>query len=163
ELETQWSTSFERALQRGAYAAVAHILPQTRACNNIPWKAWRNRVIPASLFRDYQRAKKMVSERRYDEALNLYHQGLIKDANNIDMRYDVGQLYERLGLYPDALYNYLSLVGQLFPSRLRARWNFIVLWSEKGRRDSFVIWYRYVIVLSLGAPLARELLYPDWK
>ena len=163
ELETQWSTSFERALQRGAYAAVAHILPQTRACNNVPWVAWRRRVIPASLFRDYQRAKKMVAERRYDEALNLYHQALIKDANNIDMRYDVGQLYERLGLYPDAVYIYLNLVDQLFPYRSRAWRVRIARWPKIGKRDSFVIWYRYVIVLSLGAPLVGELLYPDWE
>jgi hypothetical protein len=163
ELETQWSTSFERALQRGAYAAVAYILPQTRACNNVPWSAWRRRAIPVSLLRDYQRAKKMVAERRYDEALNLYHQALLKDANNIDMRYDVGQLYERLGLYPDALYNYLNLVDQLFPARSHTRWNHIVRWSGKGKRDSFVIWYRYVITLALGAPLARELLHPDWE
>jgi hypothetical protein len=163
ELETQWSTSFERALQRGAYAAVAHILPQTRACNNVPWSAWSRRVIPVSLFRDYQRAKKMVAERRYDEALNLYHQALIKDANNVDMRYDVGQLYERLGLYPDALYNYLNLVDQLFPHRSQARRARMVRWPKMGKRDSFVIWYRYVVVLALGAPLVRELLYPDWE
>jgi tetratricopeptide (TPR) repeat protein len=162
ELETQWSTSYERALQRGAYAAVAHILPQTKACRNVPWSAWRQRVLPASLFRDYQRAKKMVAERRYDEALNLYHQALIKDANNIDMRYDVGQLYERLGLYPDALYTYLNLVDQLFPYKPRAR-RARTRRPGMGKRDPFVIWYRYVVVLALGAPLARELLYPDWK
>jgi hypothetical protein len=88
----------------------------------------------------------------------LYHQALIKDANNIDLRYDVGQLYERLGLYPDALYTYLNLVDQLFPAKPRVRRR-----SARSRRDSFVIWYRYVIVLALGGPLARELLYPDWK
>jgi hypothetical protein len=162
ELETQWSTSFERALQRAAYAAVAHILPQTKACRSTPWHAWQTHILPTSLFRNYQRAKKMVAERRYDEALNLYHQALIQDANNIDMRYDVGQLYERLGLYPDALYTYLTLVDQLFPyksSSRRARSRR----SSMGKRDPFVIWYRYTVVLALAAPLARELLYPDWE
>ncbi|WP_300606011.1 hypothetical protein [Trebonia sp.] len=161
ELETQWSTSFERALQRGAYAAVAHILPQTKACGKVPWSSWRNRVMPVTLFRDYQRAKKMVAERRYDEALSLYHRALVIDANNIDMRYDVGQLYERLGLYPDALYTYFKLVDQLFPRGMHVRWPRIRIY-RKGKRDPFVIWYRYVIVLALGIPLARELLYPDW-
>jgi hypothetical protein len=160
ELETQWSNSFERALQRGAYAAVAHILPQTRACRNAPWAAWRRRVLPVSLFRDYQRAKKMVAERRYDEALHLYHQALIKDANNVDLRYDVGQLYERLGLYPDALYTYLDLIEQIFP-RPRQRQPHRVT-SAQGKRDRFVIWYRYVVLLALGGPLASELLHPDW-
>jgi hypothetical protein len=162
ELETQWSTSFERALQRAAYAAVAHILPQTKACRNTPWSAWRRHILPTSLFRNYQRAKKMVAERRYDEALNLYHQALIQDANNIDMRYDVGQLYERLGLYPDALYTYLTLVDQLFPYKTRSRRN-RTRRSDMGKRDPFVIWYRYTVVLVLAAPLARELLYPDWE
>lgn len=159
ELETQWSTSFERALQRGAYAAVAHILPQTRACRNVPWSAWRGRVLPASLFRDYQRAKKMVAERRYDEALDLYHHALVKDANNPDLRYDVGQLYERLGLYPDALYTYLNLVDELFPSKSRSHRRR----SGWGKQDKYVIWYRYVIVMASGAPLAKELLEPDWE
>ena len=163
ELGTQWSTSFERALQRGAYAAVAYILPQTRACKKVPWSAWRRYVIPPSLFRDYQRAKKMVSERRYDEALELYHQALIKDANNIDIRYDIGQLYERLGLYPDALHTYLSLIDQLFPNRSRAWLIRIIRPTRRGKRDAFVIWYRYVIVLALGSSLARELLHPDWE
>lgn len=159
ELETQWSTSFERALQRGAYAAVAHILPQTRACRNVPWSAWRGRVLPASLFRDYQRAKKMVAERRYDEALDLYHHALVKDANNSDLRYDVGQLYERLGLYPDALYTYLNLVDELFPSKSQSH----TRRSGLGKQEAYVIWYRYVIVMASGAPLAKELLQPDWK
>jgi Tetratricopeptide repeat len=47
-----------------------------------------------------------VGERRYDEALALYHSALRQDAGNIGMRYDVGQLYERLRLYPDALLVY---------------------------------------------------------
>ena len=162
ELETQWSTSFERALQRAAYAAVAYILPQTKACRNTPWSAWQRRILPTSLFRNYQRAKKMVAERRYDEALNLYHQALIQDANNIDMRYDVGQLYERLGLYPDALYTYLALVDQLFPYKARSR-RARTRRSDMGKRDPFVIWYRYAVVLALAAPVARELLYPDWE
>ena len=163
ELETQWSTSFERALQRAAYAAVAHILPQTKACRNTPWSGWQRRILPTSLFRNYQRAKKMVAERRYDEALNLYHQALIQDANNIDMRYDVGQLYERLGLYPDALYTYMILVDRLFPhNKTRARRS-LIRRSSTGKRDPFVIWYRYAVVLALAAPVARELLYPDWE
>lgn len=162
QLETQWSTSFERALQRGAYAAIAHILPQTWACRNVPWAAWRRRVLPVSLFRDYQRAKKMVAERRYDEALNLYHHALVKDANNIDLRYDVGQLYERLGLYPDALQTYLSLAERLFPRRSRWQIARLARWPGWGKRDHFVIWYRYVVVLALGPPVARELLCPDW-
>lgn len=162
ELETQWSTNFERALQRGAYAAVAHILPQTRACANAPWSSWRGRVMPVTLFRDYQRAKKMVAERRYDEALSLYHRALIVDANNIDIRYDIGQLYERLGLHSDALLTYLDLIDQLFPVELQKRWPHVRR-HIKGKRDSFVIWYRCVIVLALGAPLARELLRPDWS
>src|SRR6185437_12207789 len=44
ELETQWSSSFERALQRAAYAVGARILPQTRHCKDAPWTAWRGRV-----------------------------------------------------------------------------------------------------------------------
>jgi hypothetical protein len=163
ELKTQWSSSFERALQRAAYAVAAHILPQTRACRYAPWSAWRRRILPASLFRDYQRAKQMTAERRYDEALSLYHDAHIKDANNIHLEYDVGQLYERLGLYTDALYIYLNLVNDLHPAkRQRSRANVARRSGIRGR-NAFVIWYRYVVVLGMGAPLGRELLNPDWE
>lgn len=76
ELETQWSGSFDRALQRAAYAVAAYILPQTRQCRYMPWSAWRGRTLPVSLFRDYQRAKQMVYERRFDYA--MYQCRLIK-------------------------------------------------------------------------------------
>jgi hypothetical protein len=122
-LESQWSSTFERALQRAAFAVAAHITQQTKACRRVPWSEWarRRRELPVSLFRDYQRAKQMVSERRYDEALALYHSALRQDADNIGMRYDVGQLYERLGLYPDASLMYLSLVDEIFPSKSDSR------------------------------------------
>jgi hypothetical protein len=168
ELESQWSTSFERALQRAAYAVSACILPQTRRCRNVPWSDWRGRILPVTLFRDYQRAKKMVGERRYDEALALYRRALLQDANNIGLRYDVGQLYERLRLYPDALYMYLTLVNEIFPARIHAgkadpvRVSKPLWWPERAR-DPFVIRYRYVVVLSAGAALARELSAPDWR
>jgi hypothetical protein len=122
-LETQWSLTFERALQRAAYAVAAYITQQTKACRRIPWSGWarRKRELPVSLFRDYQRAKQYVGERRYDEALALYHSALRQDADNIGIRYDVGQLYERLGLYPDALLTYLGLVDEIFPSTSHIR------------------------------------------
>lgn len=167
ELESQWSGSFERALQRAAYAVGAYILPSTRRCENVPWSEWRGRALPVSLFRDYQRAKKMVGERRFDEAMALYHRALLQDADNIGLRYDLGQLYERLKLYPDALYIYLRLVNEIFPARpprrggdprrtARPQW-----WPERAR-DPFVIRYRYVVALGLGSAMAGELSAPDW-
>lgn len=191
-LESQWSTTFERALQRAGYAVAAHITQQTKACRRIPWSGWaqRRRHLPASLFRDYQRAKQMVGERRWDEALALYYSALAQDADNIAMRYDVGQLYERLGLYPDALLTYLDLVDEIFPIRIfggrspspklstrrgstasaetrRHRRNRVqnpTWWPQPraGNRDPFVIRYRYVIVLSQGDLLAKELISPQW-
>jgi len=167
ELESQWSSSFERALQRAAYAVGAYILPYTRRCRNVPWSEWRGRTLPVSLFRDYQRAKKMVTERRYDEAMALYRNALLRDANNIGIRYEVGQLYERLGLYPDALYSYLQLVNEIFPPRTRKGRRdpvrvAIPRWWPETARDPFVIRYRYTIALSSGAMIARELCSPDW-
>lgn len=186
-LETQWSTTFERALQRAAYAVSAHITQQTKACRRIPWSEWarRRRHLPASLFRDYQRAKQMVGERRWDEALALYHSALRQDADNIAMRYDIGQLHERLGLYPDALLTYLGLVDEIFPiiiagghpaspklmtksrsaasakTRRQTNRRPNPTWWPRPRtsnRDPFVIRYRYVVVLGQGDLLAKELI-----
>ena len=168
-LDSQWSTTFERALQRAAYAVAAHVIQQTRACRKVPWSEWRRRKrpIPASLFRDYQRAKRMVRERRYDEALALYHRALLQDAGNIGMRYDVGQLYERLKLFPDALFTYLSLTDEIFPATLADHRDGPVravkpTWRpNEVNRDPYIIRYRYLIVLGLGTPLARELAAPS--
>jgi hypothetical protein len=179
ELESQWSSSFERALQRAAYAVGAYIIPSTRRCRNVPWSEWRGRLLPATLFRDYQRAKAMVNERRYDEALALYQRALLQDANNVGIRYDIGQLCERLRLHPDALHQYLQLANEIFPVRSQKltvskgdphvtegkadprriahpRW-----WPERAR-DPYVIRYRYVVVLGSGSVLAQELCAPDW-
>lgn len=167
EVETQWSEDFDRALQRAACAVAARILPETRSCHLMPWSDWRGRIIPVSLFRDYQRAKQMVNERRYDEALHLYDRALSQDANNIALRYDVGQLYERLRLYPDALHTYLTLVNQIFPAPAGDGHNDTVRsslpesWPDR-KRDPFVIRYRYVVALSAGPVLVDELLSPDW-
>jgi len=193
-LDSQWSTTFERALQRAAYAVAAHIIQQTKACRSVPWSEWRRRkrAIPVSLFRDYQRAKRMVRERRYDEALTLYHRALLQDANNIGMRYDVGQLYERLHLYPDALFTYMGLVDEIFPpvsigapvDREQSTASTAELteaqpmspripkpprrvsqpkwWPNEVNRDPFVIRYRYLVVLGSGSPLATALAYEQW-
>ena len=166
ELETQWSTSFERALKRTAFAVAASILPQTQLCRDIPWTAWQGRELPASLFRDYQRAKVMVGEHRYDEALYLYHRALSKDANNVGLQYDTGQLYERLRLYPDALLTYMRLVNQIFPARTGAKRKELRrapprAWPSR-QRDPYVVWYRYVVALGTGPRLAEELLFPRW-
>ena len=123
--------------------------------------------MPVSLFRDYQRAKRMVRELRYDEALALYHNALLQDANNYGFKYDIGQLYERLGLYPDALYTYMRLVNEIFPIRnqksdAEPRRSKTPIWWPEAARDPFVIRYRYVVVLSQGALLARELCHPEW-
>ncbi len=117
ELDTQWSRDFERALQRAAFAVTAHILPSTRACRNPPWSQWHGRRIPMpmELMRHYQRAKRMVGERRYDEALSLYHNALLYDSDNFYIRYDIGQILERLQLYPDALIQYAEITERLFP------------------------------------------------
>lgn len=177
ELEAQWSGNFDRALRRAAYAVGAYVLPSTRRCRSVPWSAWRGRTLPVPLFRDYQRAKKMVAERRFDESLDLYFRALLQDATNVGLRYDIGQLYERLGLFADALFTYLRLINEIFPARrpglvrrsshasqqtdanrvLRPRW-----WPEPAR-DPFIIRYRYVVELGLGTTLASELCAPDWR
>jgi hypothetical protein len=166
ELETQWSSSFEKALERAAYAVGAYILPQTRRARNAPWAGWIGRDVPVSLFRNYQRAKRMVAERRYDEALALYRQALVQDAGNIAFRYDVGMLFERLTLYPDALRIYVRLVNEIFPPRRRGdhqmRRTSIPRWRAERSRDPYIIRYRYVVALGLGSRLAEELAWPRW-
>ena len=108
----------------------------------------------------------MVRELRYDEALALYHRALLQDASNYGFRYDIGQLYERLGLYPDALYSYLRLVNEIFPVRVTPgsdpRRSHKPIWWPEAARDPFVIRYRYVVALGQAGLLARDLGSSDW-
>lgn len=166
ELDTHWSGDFDRALQRAAFAVTAHILPQTRACDRPPWGQWRtksrDRPMPMELMRHYQRAKRMVAERRYDEALSLYHEALLYDADNVYLQYDIGQIFERLHLYPDAVRLYTLLTNRLFP--LDGTGGRVVAFTRPTLHDDpFMVRYRYVGGLTTGSRLARELLMPDWK
>jgi hypothetical protein len=167
ELESQWSQSFDRALKRAAFAVGAYILPQTRHRRDMPWAGWSGRTLPSSLFRDYQRAKNMVGERRYDEALFLYHSALMQDANNIPLRYDMGQLYERLGLYPDALTTYFDVVNEVFPIRadkpgtVPRRAATPTNWAYR-KHDPFIIRYRFVVTLGMAPLITKELFQPAW-
>jgi hypothetical protein len=120
ELETVWSTDPERALQRAAYSICAFVLPHTRACRSAPWRDWQSKRIPPQLFRSYHRAKRMIQERRYDEALQLYHDAVKADSDNVVMRYEMGQLFERLRLYADALDLYCELMREVFPAESRS-------------------------------------------
>ncbi len=116
------------------------------------------------LMRHYQRAKRMLSEHRYDEALSLYHHALLYDADNVHMRYDVGQILERLKLYPDALDQYAGLTERLFPARSSGtkveRGINAKLWPHS---DPFLVRYRYLVMLSTAPQLAQELLRPKWR
>ena len=168
ELESEWSETYDEALQRAAFAVTAHILPMTRACLNPPWSHWyrSDSPMPMQLMRHYQRAKRMVSERRYDEALTLYHHALLYDADNVHLRYDIGQLYERLQLYSDALLVYAELMNRLFPKSDRPS-NSAGPRRQTGlrispRSDPFSVRYRYVTTLNSAGRLAMELLEPDW-
>ena len=61
----------------------------------------------------------------------------------------------------------MCLVNEIFPVRTHGlnaepRRSKTPIWWPEAARDPFVIRYRYVVVLSQGAPLARELCHPDW-
>lgn len=169
ELDTHWSGDFDRALQRAAFGVTAHILPLTRACERPPWGQWRSksrdRPMPMELMRHYQRAKRMVAERRYDEALSLYHEALLFDADNVYLQYDVGQIFERLQLYPDAARLYTMLTDRLFPLAVPedgTAGRVVAFTRPSLHDDPFMVRYRYVGSLTTGSRLARELVYPDW-
>jgi hypothetical protein len=153
ELETVWSSSRERALKRAAYQIGAHILPFTKSCRSPLWRDWQGRRLPSGMFRSYHRAKKMILERRYDEALHLFSEMLRSDPANKLLRYEKGQLLERLWLNADALVQYMTLVDEIFPLKDRhpeggpVRRAFPKWWPS-GPAIPFAIRYRYIVMLS---------------
>ena len=66
---TVTDTSWEGAIQRAADAVVAAVLPQTRMCR-APWTGWRRYAMDADMIHAHERACQLISERRYDEALD---------------------------------------------------------------------------------------------
>jgi hypothetical protein len=81
------------------------------------------------------------------------------------MQYDMGQIFERLHLYPDAVRIYSTLTERLFPltNRSDGRQGRTSAYTRRALlEDPFMVRYRYVQALTTGSQLARELLAPNW-
>lgn len=148
-----WEDTWERGIQRAAHGIAADVLPRTRQCDG-PWTAWRWRRLPEELFDEYQQARHMLQERRFEEALGHYYGALRLDPSNRDIRLELGLAQQKLGLWLDALLTY-HLVLTLPPNRgKRLRHN------VPGRRIAepaeLLARYRFVSTLGFGEKLARQ-------
>lgn len=139
-----WSWSWEEAVEQAAHAASALILPYTRTVLDQPWQSWKGRSLSPELFGHYERANKLTSEHRYDEALNSYYLALNLDPQNTTIRIEIALLQERLGSFVDALDIYNNVL-----SVLRRQ-------SSYAKRDYWVAWYRYVITLGFEEELVDQ-------
>lgn len=148
----EWGATWEAAVESAAYAASALVIPRTRQAKRAPWLGWRRRAMPAEFVKHYVRAERRSSDRRYDEGLAGYYRALEHDAANLDLRLEIGQLQEKLGLWLDALETYSSIIEVAEARRgtgsLRER--------RARRRTDFLARYRRAILLGFGEPLSAQ-------
>ena len=113
---TFWHSTWEGAIRRAADHATASLLPRTRLCSS-PWSGWRGYRLPSDLLHDYERGAELEEERRYDEALDHYHEALREDPMNIALRLQIGFLQEKLALFLDALATYEGILAVTCPGQ----------------------------------------------
>lgn len=168
-IDTLWGTSWEEAIRKAGFWVIATLLPVTRACAMPPWRDWRNREMPYELFAAYQEAKNSSRQERFDTAMSRYHDALRLDPLNPYVRFELGKVQERLGLFIDALDSYHGAMS--------ATWRDIKkendrLWQPwwRGRGPHFIIqqWrrpgyidIRHSYARCLTAQAARQWCKPD--
>ncbi len=110
-VETVWDESWSGAAERAAAVVGAFVLPRTRLCRQPPWTAWQGLRMPYEVYYNHQRAKELVGERRYEEAMARYYDALAGDPQNPYLRIELLQIHEQLGLHLDAVAGYADIVG----------------------------------------------------
>jgi tetratricopeptide (TPR) repeat protein len=132
----------ERAIERGAHAVAAFVLPVTKRVTAEPWSEWKNHRLDPDLFDLYQRTHQFLAARRLDEAMDAYYSLLRRDPRNRAFRYELGLVQEKLALFLDAIATYSSL------------------FDKPGERidDAVTLLarYRFTILLGFGERLARQ-------
>ncbi len=103
----------------------------------------------------YEDAVELEADRRYDEALDAYYRASSRDPSNLALRYHIGQLQEKMGLYLDAFSVYQGILAieqeSTKPRRLRYR---LAAHAER-RRTALVARYRRDVLLG-GSELADQ-------
>jgi len=149
-----WEETWERAIERAAHGVAAQVLPRTRLCDD-PWKAWRRGALPEMLFDEYQQARQMLQERRFEESLGHYYSALRLDPGNHEIGYELGVAQEKLALWLDALLTYHRVFCP--PRHRRQRVRLEALPGRRiTRRADLIARYRFCALLGSGERLARQ-------
>ncbi|HET6449352.1 MAG TPA: hypothetical protein VFG31_09610 [Conexibacter sp.] len=152
-----WDVSWEAAVERAAYAVASYLLPRTTDCLKPPWTRWRGIELPDGLVARGTRASEAASACRYDEALAAYFAAIELDPRNLELRFEVGLLQEKLALWLDAYatYNELTMLAARTPRRPRLRRR-----ERRVRRAeariALLARYRKAILASYGQRLAEQ-------
>jgi hypothetical protein len=152
-----WAASWEAAVKRAAYAVASYLLPRTTDCLEAPWTRWRGIELPDGLVARGTQASEAASAHRYDEALAAYFAAIELDPRNLELRFEVGMLQEKLALWLDAYATY-NEVTELAAQAPRRPW--LRLRDRRVRRAEtrivLLARYRKAILLSFGQRLARQ-------
>jgi hypothetical protein len=152
-LRTYWRTTWEEALDRAARGVSAQVVPRSRHSDRGTWAGWRGLILDEKLFDLHHQAQRLLSEQRYEEALDHCYEAVRRDPGNGYLRYALGSMQEELALYLDAYLTYGAIPASLDVAR-----------DEHHRcanaRVEFLAKYRQTILLGYGERLAEQWLPP---
>ncbi|MFI2072548.1 tetratricopeptide repeat protein [Streptomyces triculaminicus] len=168
---TVWGRNWDEVVHRAADWVMATLLPITRPGKQPPWRDWWARELPPELFTAYQRAKRLIHQERFDEALNFYYEAMEHDPQNVYLRAEVAGVQEQLGLYLDALdtcQGALTLDEQSSEKHSKRLWlrrslrptNFRYLGHPRRFGQFFSIRYRNAVILGSPEKTAEQWFTP---
>jgi hypothetical protein len=135
-ISTVWRDTFEDAARAAAFQLAAVLLRRLpRRARKRIW--WRWDESGASL-QAYEDANWAIRMRRYDAAIRHLDAGLEQDPSNLALRLRLGQTYERVLMYEDALWTYQPVLDTRTPLDRR----------ELRTREAGLIRWRAAVVLS---------------
>jgi hypothetical protein len=130
---------WRRGARQAAMAVGGGLYPFVAKKHRGPWTRW-SKPLPPELVNAYHKAQRLDEEDRLAEALNGYHEALLHDPLNPELRLKIAMLQERLALDLDAWVTYLAIVTETDRKA----------WVGAERRTRFVALYRLAVLLNNG-------------
>jgi hypothetical protein len=152
-LRSYWRDSWEEALDRAARGVSAQVVPRSRHSDGGTWAGWRGLVLDEKLFDLHHTAQRLMTEQRYEEALEHCYEAVRRDPGNGYLRYALGSMQEELALYLDAFLTYGAIPGALDAAKDPHH-------ARANARIAFLARYRQTILLGYGERLAEQWLPP---
>lgn len=103
-------TTWDDVARRAACHVAAYVLPRTSLSRKPPWTPWRHSQLNPDLFFHFQEARRLAETGRLEESLWYFEKTADLDPLNPYIRLEKATVLDQLGLYVDALAEYVDVV-----------------------------------------------------